>query len=266
MMRPPCYLAAMAAALAAAVGAAAEGQPAPRAPDAKAPGMKTVRIASRLQAKRGAVGRHDLAVVFDAPKGDGRRGAKGVVVNSGMLWEKLGTRWALRYARGGSAYGLQVIHPFKEGQVIIRITKSNVAAATPRAWTQVGYHGGYFRRLTSTDAFKDEFPLEEDKFAAIVSTLRPDGSYELAVNGHVVAQGKFSAAKPLSFEIKKGARFPGASGWAKLEFKGNDFPEQWGAGYAGILVEPLDNGQNTVTNLRFAPGLIRLKTDENTDF
>ena len=144
--------------------------------------------------------------------------------------------------------------------------RSRVGASTPRAWTQVGYGGGDPRRLTFTDAFKEQFPLKADEPASFTSTLRPDGTYELAVNDQVVARGKFKAASPLSFVIKKGATFPAASGWAKLEFKGHQFPEQWEPGYAGILIEPLDNGQNTVTALRFAPALARLETDKTTDF
>ena len=243
------------------IGAADGGEPAEPL-DAHKP----VRVAARLQAKRGGAGVHALARVFDGPWGDGRNGAKGVVVNSGLQWSRVGTRWSFSYVRSGSAYGLQVIHPFQKGQVIIHIRQSGVGASTPRAWTQVGYGGGDARRLAFTDAFKEEFPLKVDEAASFTSTLRPDGTYELTANGRLVALGKFKVASPLSFVIKKGARFPGASGWAKLEFKGNEFPEQWEPGYAGILLEPLDGGQNTVTALRFAPSLARLKTDKTTDF
>lgn len=242
-----------------AVGRAEE----PAAPFA---GRKPVTVAGVLRAKGGASQLHRLARVFDGPRGNGRSGAKGVVVCSGMLWEKLGTRWAFRYRRSASAYGIQVIHPYKKGQVVVRITRGGVAVATPRAWTEIGYHHGDSKRLAFTEHFKEVFPLKEDRFADFVSTLRPDGSYELEANGEVVARGRFTAAHPLSFELKEGQTFPGASGWGKLEFKGHEFPEQWEPGYGGILLEPLDNGSNGVTLLRFLPSLARLKTDKNTDF
>ena len=70
-------------------------------------GETRVRIAATLQGKRGAKGVHPLARSFDAPMGDGRRGAVGVVLNSAGQWQKLGTRWAFRYARSGSAWGFR---------------------------------------------------------------------------------------------------------------------------------------------------------------
>jgi hypothetical protein len=229
-------------------------------------GETRVRIASALQGKRGAKDVHPLARTFDAPKGDGRGGAVGVVLNGDERWQKLGTRWSFRYARSGSAWGVQIFHPLKEGQVVICITRTGVAAATPHAWTEIGYGRGDPKRLTHTEDFGELFPLEQDRFAAFVSTLLPDGSYELQVNGRVVVRGRFESASPISFAIVDGKKFPGASGWAKLAFKGHQFSEQWEAGYAGILVEPLDNGQNTVRDLHFSPGIARLKTDEDRDF
>jgi hypothetical protein len=225
-----------------------------------------VRIAAALQGKRGAKEVHPLARTFDAPMGDGRRGAVGIVLNGTEPWQKLGTRWAFRYARSGSAWGLQIFHPLKEGQVVICITRTGVAAATPRAWTEVGYSRGDPKRLAHTEHFKETFPLEPDRLGAFVSTLLPDGSYELQVDGRVVVRGSFESASPVSFAIAEGKKFPGASGWAKLAFKGHQFPEQWEAGYTGILVGPLDNGQNTVRDLHFSPGIARLKTDEDRDF
>ncbi|NQT88501.1 hypothetical protein HQ560_17170, partial [bacterium] len=192
--------------------------------------------------------------------------AVGVVVNSGEPWQTTETSWLFRYARAKSAYGVQIIHPLKDGQVVIRITRGGVVAATPRAWTEIGYQRGDARRLTFTEDFKALFPLKDNQPAAVASTLRADGSYELQMDGRVVAQGVFMAASPLSFAMKAGARFPGGSSWAKRIFSGRQFPEQWEAGYAGILVEPLDSGQNTVSDLHYSPGITRLKTDENRQF
>ena len=86
-------MARMALALVFAIGLSAGPAWAAEAPDPLAD-RKPVVVAARLQGKRGATGVHALARAFDGPRGDGRLGAKGVVVNSGILWEKLGTRWA----------------------------------------------------------------------------------------------------------------------------------------------------------------------------
>ena len=224
-------------------------------------GRAPVSVAASLLGKRGGREVHRLARVFDGPRGDGRLGAKGVVVCSGILWEKTGTRWAFRYRRSKAAYGVQVIHPYKKGQVVIRITRTGVAMATPRAWAEIGYHSGGSKRLTRTEYFPKVFPLKETELTDFVSTLRPDGSYELEAKGEVVARGRFTEASAISFELKEGQTFPGASGWGKLEFKGHQFPEQWEPGYGGILLEPLDSGENTVIGLTFLPSLPRSAED-----
>jgi len=99
--------------------------------------------------------------------------------------------------------------------------------------------------------------LKEDEPQQFTSILLPDGAYQLKADDRVLASMKLQSAHAISFQLKPGARFPGASGWAKLEFRGDPFPEQWQPGYAGILVEPLDDGQNTVRDLRYGPGIIR---------
>jgi hypothetical protein len=242
-----------------AVGLGAE----PPAEPASLDGARPVSVAVSLQGKRGAVGASPLAVVFDAPRGDGRGGAKGLLVCSGPEWAKLGTRWSLTYARGATAFGLQIIHPLKNGQVIIHLKRDGLGLSTPRAWTQVGYGGGDGKGLQLAEAFKKFFPLVEDRAYRITSTLRPDGRYEMRIENELVASGQVREAHRLSLEIKEGQRFPGASGWGKLEFQGEGFLPNWRRGFAGILVEPLDNGQNTVSALRFTPSILR---PEPTDF
>jgi hypothetical protein len=224
---------------------------------------RPVSVAARLEGKRGATGASPLAIAFDAPRGDGRGGAKGLLVRAGPEWADLGSRWSLTYARGGSAFGLQLIHPFKDGQVIIHLKAEGVGISTPRAWAQAGYGGGDRAALRPAEAFKKLFPLADDKPYRIVSTLLPDGAYEMKVEDELVVSGQVRQAQRLSFELKEGQQFPGAAGWGKLEFKGDGFLPDWRRGFAGLIVEPLDNGQNTISALRFAPSIVR---PEQTDF
>lgn len=227
---------------------------------------KLTTVAVRLGAKGPTQNVHRLARAFDGPRGDGRSGARGVAVQGGQLWPRLGTRWRFGWLRGGSAWGVQIIHPFRGGQVVIHVKKGGLGVSTPRAWTEVGYGPADAKALTRTDAYDRLFPLEDDRLYWIDSALRPDGSYELSIGDQVVATGRLGAAHPISFAIAPGRRFPRASGWGELKFGGKEFPEQWEPGGAGILLEPLDAGRNQAVGLSFAPDLARLKSDPNTDF
>ncbi|MBM4039069.1 MAG: hypothetical protein FJ290_11215 [Planctomycetes bacterium] len=259
MERKAAITVSLIAALGSAAGLAGEPPDAPATLDDAEP----VLVAARLEGKRGAAGANPLAIAFDAPRGDGRGGAKGLLVCAGPEWAKLGTRWTLSYARGGSAFGLQIIHPFKNGQVITHVKKEGVGLSTSRAWAEAGYGGGDRTALQPAEAFKKHFPLEDDKAYRITSTLLPDGSYEMKVEDEVVVSAQVRGAKPLSFEIKDGQRFPGSSGWGKLAFEGEGFLREWRHGFCGVIIEPLDNGQNTVSPLGFTPSV---RKPEPTDF
>ncbi len=289
-MHRPAHQLTLCAMVCALLASGAAEAAAPAAQEAKAVVAGPVLIVRRLEGKRGPAGRTiaphtrptpagptpalnanmphavPLAIAFDGPMGDGRRGAKGVVVRSGPEWFQRGTRWTFRYARSQSAYGLQLIHPFKDGQVIVHITKSGVGMSSPRAWTEVGYHGGDRRALKQTEDHRDIFPMKDGEEYRFASTLAADGSYQLSVNDKVVVTATVTKAQAISFEIEPGTRFPGASGWAKLKFKGEGFPMAWKLGYAGVLVEPLDNGKNIVSDLRFSPSIIKLHTGTDADF
>lgn len=223
-------------------------------------------VAVLLEAKGRMGGVHRLARVFDGPRGDGRAGARGVVVRGGRGWSELGTRWRFRWLRSGSAWGVQIIHPLREGQVMIHVKKKGLGVSTPRAWREVGYGGGDAKPLTRTDAFEEVFPLEAGRLYQLDSVLRPDGAYQLSIDDEAVATATFRVAHPLSFAIGPGQRFPLASGWGELTFAGKGFPERWEAGYGGVLLEPLDSGRNQAVGVTFAPALARLKTDRGSDF
>ena len=233
--------------------------------NAEGPGAPVV-VAASLAGKQGATAPHPLALAFDGPRGDGRGGAKGILVRTGDDSERLGTQWSFRYVRSADAFGLQVIHPSKGGQVILHIEQAGVGLSTPKAWTEVGYGGGDARGLELTDAHKDFFPLKEDEPRQFTSTLGPDSAWRLEIDGKLVATATVRGTSPVSFAIGEGQRFPASSGWGKLEFAAPEFPLRWKAGYAAILVEPLDAGTNVVTQLRFGPSVVKLDLAKNADF
>ena len=61
---------------------------------------KLTTVAVRLGAKGPTQNVHRLARAFDGPRGDGRSGARGVAVQGGQLWPRLGTRWRFGWLRG----------------------------------------------------------------------------------------------------------------------------------------------------------------------
>jgi hypothetical protein len=223
-------------------------------------------VAGSVQGKRGCFGLSPRAAAFQAPPGDGRSGANGIVVRARPEWTKTGTTWAFRYQRRGSAWGVQILHPFRGGQVIVHLSRGRVGISTPRAWAEVGYTRGYAREPERTADFADLFPLKDRFVYEVRSTLSANGHFQLKVSDKVVATATVKAARPVSFEIPEGKRFPGASGWAKLEFAGKGFPTQWEIGYAGLLIEPLDNGHHGAYEVHFAPGIIPLRSDAKVEF
>jgi hypothetical protein len=222
--------------------------------------MTPVPVAGEIKAKGGVTEPGSGTVVFDAPRGDGRSGARGILLKDDAVAAaaaRAGSTWAFRYQRGGSARGVQMIHPAGRGQAIAVLEEDGVGIATPEAWNELGYGGGDTKRIRKTNAFDKIFPLQSGVEYTVVSRLSPGGAYELFLNGELVATGRASSASPLNLEIPEGRSFPGA-GRGNLEFKGADgaiLPMKWSAGWAGVLLGPLDRGENVCRDLRFYPGV-----------
>lgn len=224
-------------------------------PVAVPPKGDSVRVASALQAKGEVQDLKRGAIAFDGPAGDGRRGAKGVLLINDPLTGKNGSTWSFTYSRPGSAQMLEIMHPCGKGQVIVHISKSAVGVSTPKAWTETGYSSGDESSVRKSKEFETVFPLEEGVEYPIVSVLDAQGGLELSISGKVVATARVgsTASSPLSMEIPAGATFRG-SGRGVLEFKGENFPMQWAAGYAALLVGPMDGGEPHVCrDVRFWP-------------
>ena len=220
--------------------------PAKRTPG---PGM----VASELRAKGGGKDVAAGAIVFDGPMGNGRRGAKGVLLKNTPMTGSQGSNWSFRYSIDGTAYGVQIIHPHAKGQVIVHLSRNNVGISAPKAWTEIGWTNGSNKAVKKTPNWDKQFPLVEGQPTAIESRLSANGQYEIAINGLVVASARFSAkAHPLSINIPPDKKYP-LDGYMHTPFKGPDLPMEWSAGYAALLLSPLDGGANIAREITFRP-------------
>jgi hypothetical protein len=209
-----------------------------------------VEVAAEVKAKGAVKAPGENVVIFDGPPGDGRRGAKGVLLKNDPLTGQKGSTWTFRYVRDGSATNLEIIHPHGRGQAIFHLQKTGVGTSTPASWTEVGYGGGDSKRVKQARAFAEIFPLKDGDEYEVISKLSPTGGWELAINGKVVATARVSGAAPLSLEISPGTKYTG-SGRGVGQFKGDELPLRWAAGYAGLLLGPLDSGTNACRDVRF---------------
>ena len=235
------------------VGAAVVA-PLPSGTTATGLGVSSLAVAAKLATKEGATAPIAGSIVFDGPKGDGRSGSKGLLLRMDAPLVRSGSTWMFRFTRGGTAYGIHIIHPFGRGQVIVGLSSNSVGLTTPEAWREVGFGTGESKRVNKTSAYAKIFPLKDDQEYAVASRLSVGGAFELFVNGQLVARGHVGSAHPLSLEIPASAGFP-LSGRAPLEFKGPDLPKQWAAGWAGLILGPMDRGINRCEEIRYFPGL-----------
>ena len=220
--------------------------------------VPAILVAAELKAKGDAKEPAPDTVVFDCPPGDGRRGAKGILLKQDVAAMRGGSTWAFRYTWAGSAEQVQIIHSVGRGHAIAYLSKKGVGLATPGAWREIGWRLGDERRMRETSAFKKTFPLQEGEDYAVVSRLSAGGAYELFINGALVASGRASSGAPLSLELPEGKSFSGADRSDVPEFKaadGSALPLQWLPGWVGIIVGPRDNGENVCRDLRYYPAV-----------
>jgi hypothetical protein len=112
---------------------------APRAPEpmrltsaapASGASITPIVVASVLETKGKISDPAADTIVFNAPSGDGRNGAKGILLKdeaAGVAATRAGSTWAFRYTRGGTARGVQIIHPIGRGQAIVHLDRRVLA-------------------------------------------------------------------------------------------------------------------------------------------
>ena len=210
-----------------------------------------VEVAEEIKAKSGTKTPGAGVITFDAPPGEGRRGAKGLLLKNDPQTGKNGTTWSFQYTRDGTAYGMQIIHPHGRGQVVVHLGANKIGVSLPQDWTEVGWGAGSNKPpVKMTRESQDIFPLKGGEPYQVVSKLTSTGGLEVSIDGKIVATARITGASPLSLAIPPDKQFPN-SGRSPLEFKGTDLPLQWAAGYAGILLGPLDGGVHVCRQVRF---------------
>ncbi len=213
---------------------------------------KPIYVAAGLQSNKPATDPQPNTVVFDCPRGDGRHGAKGILlkINPGN-----GSTWSFKYIRNHEGEGsVQIIHPVGHGQALVIIKAKEIRVDAPKAWAEVGWGGGETKGVNEKSAFKKIFPLKDDQEYDIVSRMTAGGSFDLFINGELVASGHTGNARPLSLKIPP----EGCKGCGKppVKFDGPDLPLVWSPGWAGVIVGPVDGTRNEVQNLQFTPATV----------
>ncbi len=110
-------------------------------------------VAAELRAKGTATEPGPNTIVFDAPKGDGRRAPKGILLKNDAGVGKSGSTWIFRWTREKSAQCVQIIHPIGRGQAIVHIDSRWVALTAPATWQEVGWRGGNKKAIKETNGF-----------------------------------------------------------------------------------------------------------------
>jgi len=77
---------------------------------AVAPRIDATPVCARLEAKKPPEGLAAGAIPFSAPRGEGRSGANGFLIEAAAGWDRRGTAWSCTYCRTESAEGVHFIN------------------------------------------------------------------------------------------------------------------------------------------------------------
>ncbi|MBM79395.1 MAG: hypothetical protein CMJ78_02220 [Planctomycetaceae bacterium] len=219
----------------------AEAQPVGPIPD---PSSKRL-ICSKLVAKAMPSKFSTNAMVFTGPAGDGRRGSAGFIVPAMMLMQAESTHWRFGFQRAASGYGFQIIHPFRNGHVVVSVA-SSVAIHRGGYWGDIGWGNPTGSdKVALSSAGKEMLPLRPDRLYTVESILSPDGLLRLSINNILVCQQVIKTATPVTLAIKEGSKIYGGSSWDKTTFKGPDFKPTLKGGDGGLILGPMDGSGPT---------------------
>lgn len=209
---------------------------------ASAAPQTAARIAASIQAKGPPMQLVSSTFVFNLPRGDGRGGANGFSIEAAPEWRVRGTKWDFRYERSGSANGVQIVHPWLTGHVMITILKERIhVLADGGDWSKAGHAPGQAKGATTTPEFAKVFPLQEGVSARITSVVMPNGALQIFVDEKLVANTTLKTASPLAF----------GEGFASKD--GKPMPATLPMGHAALMVGPMDGGSNKAQEITFSP-------------
>lgn len=202
------------------------------------PRIESAAACTKLEAKKPPVGLTQGAIAFDAPRGDGRRGANGFLAEAASGWETRGTAWACTYRRAGDSRGVQFIHPFRTGHIVVTVSRDGLHVGSPGKWPNHGFTPTRPTSLPLAKAanFAQAFNIEADPARSLLSILGPQGRYQFFLDGQLVAGGIVPLARPLQLTP---------------DFKGAGLPMALPPGMSGAIIGPQDSGENRATNITF---------------
>jgi hypothetical protein len=153
-------------------------------------------------------------------------------------WERRGTAWACTYRRSESAEGVQFIHPFGTGHVVVTVSRNGLHVASPGAWTSRSYNPLQQTSLPLAQAnnFAQVLNIEGEPPRGLVSILAPDGRYQFFLDGQLLAWSVVPFAVPMQLTP---------------DFKGEGLPMTLPPGMGGVIIGPRDSGVNQATNITF---------------
>ena len=203
------------------------------------PGIESASACTKLEAKKPPVGLTPGAIPFSAPRGDGRSGANGFLVEATAGWETRGTAWACTYRRAhGDARGVQFIHPFRTGHIVVTVSRNGLHVGSPGKWPSHGFTPTQRTSLPLAKAinYAQAFDIEGDPARKLVSVLAPNGRYQFVLDGQLVAWSVVPFAMPLQLTP---------------DFNGADLPMTLRLGMGGVIIGPRDRGENRATDITF---------------
>ncbi|GEM_PF-2963534 len=213
------------------------GQPdsPPSVPVTNAVVLKTRDVIQQLAAKRIPEGIGEGVTVFPGARGNGRVGAWCLYVPLESTEIANGTEWQFEFRTGGSSRGLHIIHPWRDGQLVVFMYRDRIAV-NPVGEKRDNYLLQSRHPVEQTPAWNDTFPLKSGSPYQVKSRLYPDGRYVLEMNGEVVATSSIDTVTPFKLNEK---------------FNHAKALREWQPGMAGLMVGPRDSaGVNSVTGVK----------------
>ena len=197
--------------------------------------LESLDVIQELAAKRNPVDVGEGVTVFPGARGDGRSGAwcLNVPLTPGEITG--GTEWQFEFRTGGSSRGLHVIHPWRDGHLVVFMYRDRIAI-NPVGEKRDSYLLRSTHHVEQTSAWDDVLPLSNGAPYQVRSQLFPDGRYVLEMNGEVVATSSIDTVTPFKLNEK---------------FNHAKAIREWQPSMAGLMVGPRDSaGVNSVTGVK----------------
>jgi len=205
---------------------------------AVAPRIDSTPVCAKLEAKKPPEGLAAGTIPFSAPRGEGRSGANGFLMEAAAGWDRRGTVWACTYRRTESADGVHFIHPLGAGHVMVTVTRNGLHVASPGPWPSRAYRPLQQTSLPLVTAnnFAQMLDIEGDAPRTLLSILAPDGRFQFFLDGQPLAGGVVPFAVPLQLTP---------------DFQGENLPMTLRPGMGGVIIGPRDGGLNRATDITF---------------